>query len=124
MAEPEQAIVVRGGKGGVIPPESGRFKRGVCPNTNGRRGNRPPVELGPTAQELAAGHVPRAIERLAELMEMGGRNAGVARAACSELIKLACPDLTEETIARLVTEKLQALVADAEAARAAQETKP
>lgn len=106
-----------------MPPVSGRFKPGVCPNPNGRRGNRPAV-LAPTAQEIAAGHVPRAIARLAELMELGGKNASVARAACSELIKLACPDLTEETVARMVTEKLQALVAEAEAARAAQEAKP
>lgn len=119
MAEPEAAIVVRPGKGGVIPPLTSRFGTGNTAGKNGRRGNRPLVPIV-SARDLAVPHVQEAVATLVELLGCRGKQAGVARAAARDLIDLACPDLTEETISKLVTEKLQALVTEAEAARARQ----
>lgn len=117
-SEPESAqLVVRGGRGGNVPPVASRIKPGQVLNPNGRRGNRPVIPIV-SARDLAVPHVQKAVATLVDLLSLRGKQAGVARAAARDLIDIACPDLTEETVAKLVTEKLQELVAEAEAERA------
>ncbi len=67
------------------------------------------VEARTLAQQLALQHVPRAVARLAELMECDGRQAQVAAVACKALIDIASGDESAfEDVTKLSDEQLLA----------------
>ena len=111
--------MVRVGPGN--PPLEHRFK----PGNQVRKGWRKPaeepvpeVEL-PTAQDLALPHVDKAINVLVALL--GHKSWQARRGAAGDLIKIAFPDADKAKVEKMVDEKLQALLAEATAAREAQD---
>jgi hypothetical protein len=90
------------------------------PETPGGEGEEQPRVTAAEIEDvmmLARRHVPRAVSRLVELMELGGRQSQTACIACKTIVDIAYPDMDAERVKALVETRLKEMIAEAEARR-------